>query len=123
MHIPLTRATKNIVTKTQLEIMKSDAIIINTSRGGIVNEGDLYEVMKAGHLSGAAIDVFEEEPYTGKLKELSNCLLTSHMGSMSIDCRTRMEIEATDEAIRFATNKKLEGVVPDSEYAVQREGL
>ena len=123
MHIPLTRATKNMVTKTQLEIMKSDAIIINTSRGGIVNEGDLYEVMKAGHLSGAAIDVFEEEPYAGKLKELSNCLLTSHMGSMSIDCRTRMEIEATDEAIRFATNKKLEGVVPDSEYAVQREGL
>ena len=123
MHIPLTRSTKNMITKTQLKMMKSDAIIVNTSRGGIVNEDDLYEVMKAGHLSGAAIDVFEKEPYAGKLNELSNCLLTSHMGSMSIDCRTRMEIEATDEAIRFATNKKLEGVVPDSEYAVQREGL
>jgi D-3-phosphoglycerate dehydrogenase len=106
MHIPLTRSTKNMITKTQLKMMKSDAIIVNTSRGGIVDEDDLYEVMKAGHLSGAAIDVFEKEPYAGKLNELSNCLLTSHMGSMSIDCRTRMEIEATDEAIRFATNKK-----------------
>jgi len=123
IHIPLTRATKNMVTKTQLEMMKSDAIIINTSRGGIINEDDLYDVMKAGHLLGASIDVFEEEPYSGKLNQLSNCLLTAHMGSMSDDCRTRMEIEATEEAIRYATNKKLESVVPESEYAVQREGL
>ena len=45
------------------------------------------------------------------------------MGSMSVDCRTRMEIEATEEAVRFLTNQPLEGVVPEEEYAVQREGL
>ena len=123
MHIPLTKATKNMVTKTQLEMMKSDAIVINTSRGGIINEKDLYDAMCDGHLSGAAIDVFEEEPYSGKLNKLSNCLLTAHMGSMSLDCRTRMEIEATEEAIRHATNKKLKGAVPESEYELQREGL
>ncbi len=123
MHIPLTKATKNMVTKTQLEMMKSDAIVINTSRGGIINEKDLYDAMCDGHLSGAAIDVFEEEPYSGKLNKLSNCLLTAHMGSMSLDCRIRMEIEATEEAIRHATNKKLKGAVPESEYELQREGL
>ena len=123
LHIPLTKATKNMITKKQLEMMKSDAIIINTSRGGIINEGELYDVMQAGHLSGASIDVFEQEPYDGKLIEIDRCLLTAHMGSMSIDCRTRMEIEATEEVIRFARGETLKGVVPEDEYKVQRQGL
>jgi D-3-phosphoglycerate dehydrogenase len=79
--------------------------------------------MQAGHLSGAAIDVFDLEPYDGKLREIQRCILTAHMGSMSVDCRTRMEIEATEEVVRFLTNQPLEGVVPEEEYAVQREGL
>ena len=123
LHIPLTKSTKNMITKKQLEMMKSDAIIINTSRGGIINEGELYDVMQAGHLSGASIDVFEQEPYDGKLIEIDRCLLTAHMGSMSIDCRTRMEIEATEEVVRFARGETLKGVVPEDEYKVQRQGL
>jgi D-3-phosphoglycerate dehydrogenase / 2-oxoglutarate reductase len=123
LHLPLTKLTKNMVRKEQLLSMKSDAIIINPSRGGIINEKDLYDVMKDGHLSGAAIDVFEQEPYQGNLAEIQRCLLTAHMGSMSIDCRTRMEIEATEEAVRFLTGKPLEGSVPQAEYDVQSEGL
>ena len=123
IHTPLTAQTKNMVRKGQLLSMKDDAIIINTARGGIINEDDLYEVMQAGHLSGAAVDVFDFEPYAGKLREIQRCILTAHMGSMSIDCRTRMEIEATEEAVRFLTDQPLEGVVPEEEYAVQREGL
>jgi len=123
LHLPLTGKTKNMIRKDHLFSMKSDAIIINTSRGGIINEEDLYEVLQSGHLSGAAIDVFENEPYNGKLKDIERCLLTSHMGSMSVDCRTRMEIEATKEVERFITGMPLKGSVPDSEYAVQREGL
>jgi len=123
IHTPLTVKTKNSVKKEQLLSMKEDAIIINTARGGIINEHDLYNVMQTGHLSGAAIDVFDFEPYNGKLKEIQRCILTAHMGSMSIDCRTRMEIEATEEAVRFLTNQPLEGIVPEEEYAVQREGL
>ena len=123
LHVPLTQRTKNMISKKHLLSMKQDAIIINTARGGIINEQDLYEVMQSGHLSGAAIDVFEQEPYDGPLKEIQRCLLTSHMGSMSVDCRTRMEIEATEEAIRFLTGKPLEGVVPEDEYEVQRESL
>jgi len=123
LHVPLTHLTKNMVRKSQLLSMKEDAIIINTARGGIINEQDLYDVMQSGHLSGAAIDVFDLEPYSGKLRDIQRCLLTAHMGSMSVDCRTRMEIESTEEAIRFLTDKPLVGVVPEDEYDVQRQGL
>ena len=123
LHLPLTGETKNMIREKHLLSMKPDAIIINTSRGGIINEEDLYNVMQSGHLSGAAIDVFNNEPYNGPLNKIERCLLTAHMGSMSIDCRTRMEVEATQEAIRFLTGKPLESVVPEEEYAVQRNGL
>jgi D-3-phosphoglycerate dehydrogenase / 2-oxoglutarate reductase len=123
IHTPLTSQTKNMVKKEQLLCMKEDAVIINTARGGIINEQDLYDVMQAGHLSGAAIDVFDFEPYNGKLCDIGRCILTAHMGSMSVDCRTRMEIEATEEAVRFLTNRPLEGMVPEEEYMVQRKGL
>lgn len=123
LHLPLTRLTKNMIRREQLLSMKPDAIIINTARGGIINETDLYEVMKAGHLSGAAIDVFEHEPYAGPLGQIERCLLTAHMGSMSVDCRTRMEIEATEEAVRFLTGKPLTSEVPQAEYDVQSQGL
>jgi D-3-phosphoglycerate dehydrogenase len=101
--------------------MKPDAVVINTARGGIVNERDLADVLTAGHLSGAAIDVFESEPYRGPLASIERCLLTSHMGSMSVDCRTRMEIEATEEAVRFLTGRPLAGAVPAAEYDLQRQ--
>jgi phosphoglycerate dehydrogenase-like enzyme len=91
----------------QLKKMKQDAILINTSRGGIVNEADLARVLNEGHLLGAAIDVFEQEPYAGELGNIDHCYLTSHMGSMTVDCRSRMEIEATQEAIRFLANESL----------------
>ena len=123
LHVPLNFDTKNLIARSQLLQMKSDAMIVNTSRGGVINETDLAEVLMSGHLSGAAIDVFEQEPYVGPLAHIDRCLLTSHMGSMSIDCRTRMEIEATDEAIRFLMNEPLKGLVPPAEYEAQRQGL
>ena len=123
LHLPLTAKTKNMIKESHLMLMKSDAIIINTSRGGIINEQDLYNVMQSGHLEGAAIDVFENEPYNGPLREIERCLLTAHMGSMSVDCRARMETEATEEAVRFLTGKKLRGSVPQDEYEVQRKEL
>ena len=123
IHVPLTSLTKNMIAHEQLLSMKSDALLINTARGGIVNEQDLYTVLRAGHLGGAAIDVFQQEPYDGPLKDLERCILTAHMGSMSIDCRTRMEIEATEDTIRFLTGKPLLREVPLEEYEVQRQGL
>lgn len=121
LHLPLNGQTRDLIRRPELELMKPDALLINTARGGIVNEADLHSVMKAGHLAGAAIDVFEQEPYDGPLREIERCLLTAHMGSMSIDCRTRMEIEATMDAVRFLAGQALESEVPEDEYENQRE--
>ena len=119
LHLPLTPLTKNMIRYEQLKQLKKDAFIINTSRGGIINEEDLYKVMIEGHLGGAAIDVFENEPYAGKLIDIDRCLLTAHMGSMSIDCRSQMEIEATEEVLRFLARVPLQNEVPESEYEIQ----
>ena len=119
LHLPMTEQTRNMIRREHLLQMKSDALLINTSRGGIVNEADLFNVMIDGHLGGAAIDVFTDEPYAGPLGQIERCMLTSHMGSMSVDCRTRMEIEATEEAVRFLRGLPMECNVPEDEYATQ----
>jgi D-3-phosphoglycerate dehydrogenase len=121
MHLPMTPQTRNMMRREQLLMMKPDALLINTSRGGIVNETDLYEVMALGHLGGAAIDVFQDEPYSGPLAEIDRCMLTCHMGSMSVDCRSRMEIEATEEAVRYLRGAPLECLVPEDEYTAQSQ--
>jgi D-3-phosphoglycerate dehydrogenase len=120
LHIPRTPLTHNMIRRPELLLMKRDALLINTSRGGIINEADLVEVMRSGHLGGAAIDVFDHEPYTGELAGIERCLLTAHMGSMSVDCRARMEIEATEDAVRLLSGEALRSPVPQEEYAVQR---
>ena len=121
LHVPLTSTTRNMIDLRELEMMKPDACLINTARGGIINEEALYQVMSEGKLSGAAIDVFEKEPYDGALSQIDNCLLTAHMGSMSVDCRMRMEIEATEEVLRFASGRQLLNPVPSSEYEIQSD--
>ncbi|MDA7809236.1 phosphoglycerate dehydrogenase [bacterium] len=123
VHLPLTSETRNLITSKDMLKMKDDAIIINTSRGGIINENDLFEILKSGHLGGAAVDVFEKEPYEGPLATLDRCVLTAHMGSMTLDCRIKMEVEATQEVIRFCNGEALTSPVPEEEYDVQRVGF
>ena len=120
LHVPLTKQTKGMIKKHELELMKPESVLINTARGGIINEIDLYQVLKNGHLDGVAIDVFEQEPYNGALTGLERCHLTSHMGSMSLDCRARMEIDATQEVVRFIKGQPLESIVPEVEYEAQQ---
>jgi len=121
LHLPLTHMTRDLICSKQLLAMKKDALLINTSRGGIVNEQDLYDVMASQHLGGAAIDVFEQEPYNGPLNKIEKCLLTAHMGSMSVDCRSSMEIQATQEVQRFLAGNELKSRVPNEEYEIQRQ--
>lgn len=119
VHVPLTPLTMDMIRAEHLATMKPDALIINTSRGGIVNEADLRDALSRGHLGGAALDVFGDEPYVGALSEFDRCVLTCHMGSMSVDCRTRMEIEATEEAVRYLRGQSLQRLAPEDEYVVQ----
>jgi D-3-phosphoglycerate dehydrogenase len=119
LHLPLTPLTRNLITRRELDMMKPDAVLINTSRGGMVNEHDLAQALKQGRLAGAALDVFGQEPYSGELVTVENCLLTCHMGSMSRDCRIRMELEATEEAVRFFKGEPLRLLVPEDEYLMR----
>ena len=121
LHLPLTHNTRNLIRTEQLLLMKPDAILIYTAHGGIIHEQELAAALRAGHLGGAAIDLFERKPYSGELAGIERCVLTAHMGSMSVDCRTRMEIEATQEAVRFVSGQQLLNSVPPEEYEVKRQ--
>ena len=111
INLPLKEDTQNYITSSELSMMKEDAVLINTARGGIVNEQDLYMALGKGTISAAAVDVFEEEPYTGALTELDNCLLTCHMGASTVDSRTDMEVQALEEALRYKNHKPLKNEV------------
>ncbi len=119
LHVPLTPLTRGLVGRRVLAGMKSGAVLVNTARGEVVDENDLATALREERLGGAAIDVFEREPYTGPLVGLERCLLTCHMGSMSEDCRHRMELEATEEALRFLRDEPLRNPAPDAEYELQ----
>jgi len=111
INLPLKEDTKNYISITELKKMKRDAFIINTARGGIINEDDLYFALKEGIINSAGIDVFEVEPYKGRLIELENCLLSCHMGASTIDSRTDMEVQAIEEAIRYKNTEPLKNEV------------
>ena len=115
LHVPLTRQTRNMISKNEFQMMKPGTILINTARGTIVHEEDLYDVLKNKYIAGAAVDVFSKEPYSGPLIGLENCLLTCHMGSMTYDCRAKMELEATEEAVRFLKGEPLLRLVAEAE--------
>lgn len=121
LHVPLTPDTRSMVGPAQLDMMKADSVLINTSRGGVVDEEALLRALQDGRLGAAAIDVFAHEPYEGPLAQEPRCLLTSHMGSMSTDCRSRMELEATREAVRFLTGESTVCPVPEQEYLIQAQ--
>ena len=84
-HLPLTRKTKNLLSIKELEKMKTNSVLINTSRGGIVDEIALAQVLRAGHLHGAALDVFSKEPVEThhKLLDCPNFLGTAHISGTS----------------------------------------
>lgn len=87
IHVPLTSETKYMFNKESMRTMKEGAFLINTSRGGIANEADLYEVCKEGYLGGAAFDVTEKEPMdpNDPLMTLDNIVVTPHIGMYSFE--------------------------------------
>ena len=116
LHLPLTRTTRRLIGEREISAMQPSALIINTSRGEIVDEIALASALRSGRLAGAAIDVYEEEPYSGILTEVEKCVLTCHMGSMSLDCRAAMEIEAVEDVLHFVRGEPLRQPVPEWEY-------
>lgn len=101
IHLPLTKETHHIIDRKMLKEAKDNLIIINTARGGIINEDDLYEALKSGEVYGAGIDVFENEPAAdSKLLELDNVIVGSHCSASSIGAVDRMSMMATENVIK-----------------------
>ncbi|HOY66368.1 MAG TPA: phosphoglycerate dehydrogenase [Candidatus Ozemobacteraceae bacterium] len=96
LHLPYDEETRHLIDTEMLELMKPNAILVNTSRGGIIDEVALHRALSEKRIAGAALDVFEEEPYKGPLRELPNVLLTAHMGSYAQEARRQMEDEAVE---------------------------
>jgi D-3-phosphoglycerate dehydrogenase len=119
LHVPLTPLTRSFLGRRELDAMKDDAVVLNTSRGGIVDEEALADWLRTHPGAAAAVDVFCEEPYAGPLRELDNAVLTCHMGASSRDCRRRMETEATREVLRYFAGEPLSSPVPEAEYELQ----
>ena len=96
IHVPLTDQTHNLVDEAELSLMKSDAILINASRGGVVNETALIKALENNRIAGAGLDVFSEEPVSGDnpLLKLGNVILTPHTAALTRECVTRMATEA-----------------------------
>ncbi|MFY9299700.1 MAG: D-2-hydroxyacid dehydrogenase [Candidatus Nitrosotenuis sp.] len=89
LHVPLLDSTKNLINAKRIATMKKTAKIINTSRGGTVDEEALYEALKSGNLGGAALDVFEKEPATqNKLITLPNFIATPHIGAQTKEAQS-----------------------------------
>lgn len=107
LHIPLNQSTHNLLNLSTFKKMKPTASIINTARGGIINEADLYEALQQKHIAFAVLDVFEEEPYTGNLLSLQNCICTSHIAGASKESAGLMETSALKEIISFVKNEPL----------------
>ena len=100
IHLPYVPELKGIIGERELNLMKGNAFLINTARGGLVDEVALYKAVKAKRIAGAALDVFEQEPYTGPLTELDNITLTSHIGSYAKEARVEMEIQAAKNLLQ-----------------------
>jgi len=94
IHLSGSKENVGIINKTHLNRMKKDSIIVNTSRGGIVDETDLHEALEKKVIAGAGLDVFEKEPYAGSLRNMPNVVLTPHIGSFVKEVRGQMELEA-----------------------------
>jgi D-3-phosphoglycerate dehydrogenase len=98
IHLPLNENTKNFISKTELSLMKKNSVIVNTSRGGIIDENSLYEALNSKLIKGAGMDVFESEPPSSNhpFFNLDNILLTPHNAALTLECRERMSLEASE---------------------------
>jgi len=111
LHIPLTAQTRGLIDRRLLTVMKPQACIVNTSRGGILDESDLADALRSGSIAGAGLDVFEEEPPRpdNPLLALDNVILTPHAAALTRECVVRMAVLGAQRVLDVC-----EGFAPDN---------
>jgi D-3-phosphoglycerate dehydrogenase len=102
LHVPLTPLTRQMINRRTLSVMKPSAFLVNTARGGVINEEDLLEALKEGRIAGAGLDVFAREP-AGKhpLLELDNVIATPHTAGVDRRSRDEMAWRAAQAIVRL----------------------
>jgi glyoxylate reductase len=117
LHVPLLPETKHLLGKDEFAKMKSSAIVINTSRGAVIDESALVEALEKKEIAGAGLDVYENEPEIHPaLITMKNVVLLPHIGSASIETRTAMGFLAVENAIQMAKNQKPKNLVNPEIY-------
>ncbi len=99
IHVPGNKDKSPVISIDELKLMKKSAYLVNISRGGVVDEEALFNVLNTNGIVAAATDVFVNEPYEGKLLELDNIILTPHLGSYAEEAKLKMEIDAVNNLI------------------------
>jgi len=115
VHIPLNRANRHFVNRQRIAMMKTGALLINTSRGAVVDEEALTDALLQKHLGGAALDVYEQEPYRGPLTRLDNVVLTAHIAASARETRYRMELGAAEDCLRVLSSETPQSPAPQGE--------
>ena len=112
VHTPSTDETINMINKETIAKMKSGAMLINCARGGIINEDDLFEALKSGHLSGAALDVFSKEP-PGKIKlmTLPNFICTPHLGASTKEAQDKVSKDVAKQIVAYLLYSSIKNAV------------
>lgn len=118
LHVPLTPETRHLINAETLELMKPSALLVNTSRGPVVDPAALYAALKSGRIFAAALDVTDPEPLPADspLLELDNCLIVPHLGSASVQARDRMAQMAARNLIAGLKGERLPNCVNESVY-------
>jgi lactate dehydrogenase-like 2-hydroxyacid dehydrogenase len=113
LHTPLLPETRHLMNSERLRRMKRTAILINSSRGPVVDEHALAEALRDGVIAGAGLDVFEKEPAVDPLLvTLENVVLLPHIASASEETRTRMAVRAAENVLAFLDGRPLLDPVP-----------
>ncbi len=128
LHCALTKETHHLIGKKEFDLMKSDAILVNASRGPVVDEKALVSALKTGKIAGAGLDVYEEEPKLSPgLSKLENVVLLPHIGSATADTRGQMAALAAKNAVAILRGKRPPNIVNpeilDSPRYLQRVGV
>lgn len=107
IHLTLTEKSHSLLSDNEFDLMKTDTILVNTSRGEIIDEKALLDAISNNKISGVGLDVYKTEPYTGPLMDYDNVVLTPHIGSYAKEIRMAMELEAVQNLIiGFQTKSK-----------------
>lgn len=123
LHVPLTSTTHHLIGKRELNLMRADSYLVNTSRGSVVDEAALVDALREGRLKGAAVDVFEVEPAVdNQLFELPNVVVTPHVAGISDEAGARVRLMAAQNIVRVLGGEKPLSVVNGEVLSKTRVG-